>query len=112
MNTNGLISFDTPFISYVPTSFPLNGSLQLIAPFWGDVVIPPGSVWYREASSDSAILRRAQSDAQRYFMGLRNFRPSFVYIVTWERVGPFPGTLPDVSIKPSMILLVQLSLYK
>ena len=80
-----------PVSAYTPLPFPLSGNMQLIAPFWGDVFTPPGTVWYREASSNTELLQRSQKEARIFFMGLKNFRPSFLFIATWDHVGVFPG---------------------
>lgn len=91
VNNNGDITFEAPLGTFTPESFPLDNGLQLIAPFWADVDIfdGRGRVWYREASSDSALLMRARNEIRMAFVNHMTFQPTFLFIATWDHVGWF-----------------------
>ena len=105
MNTNGVISFTTPVCKFIPQAFPLEGSLQLIAPYWADVDIRSsrsGNVWYRE-TSDPELIARARSDIMRDPLLFREvdfstFLPTSIFIATWDRVGYYNQSSDKVSI--------------
>ena len=106
MNTNGVISFTTPVSTFTPLPFPLEGSLQLIAPYWADVDIRPsgsGNVWYRE-TSDPELIARARSDIMRDPLlfpevDFSTFLPTSIFIATWDHVGYFNQNFDKVSIR-------------
>lgn len=92
VNNNGDISFDTPVGTFTPDPFPLAGSLQLIAPYWSDVdTRNGGQVWFREASSDAALLMRARNEIRMAFISQMMFEPTFLFIATWDHVSFFGG---------------------
>ena len=88
VNTNGIISFRSTFISFAPRMFPIIGS-PLIAPFWDDVDIRSlGNIYYRQ-TSNATLLRRARDQLQESFPSSGNFTPSTLFIATWDRVPGF-----------------------
>ena len=89
MNNNGLISFTNGVSTFTPNSFPLTGSLQLVAPFWGDVdTRGTGTVWYREITDlTSPLMARARDQIRGAFVNQRSFVPTSLFIATWDRVG-------------------------
>ena len=89
MNNNGAISFTRAISQYTPDDFPLNGTQDLIATYWGDVDTRPedgGAVWYRE-TTDSVLLSRFRNEIQTAFPNQRDFIPISLFIVTWDHVG-------------------------
>lgn len=87
VNTNGLLSFRRAINQYSSQSFPLNGKMKLIAPFWSDVDTASyqGYIYYRQ-TTDSHILDRATQDVQDGFVNLATFKSSLVFITTWYDV--------------------------
>ena len=100
-----MISFTTSVSTYTPEAFPLEGSRQLIAPYWADVDTrssASGNVWYRE-TSDSELIARARSDIMRDPLlfpevDFSTFLPTSIFIATWDRVGYFNQKSDKVSI--------------
>lgn len=93
MNNNGAISFTRAISQYTPDPFPLNGTQDLIAIYWGDVDTNPadgGIVWYRETSSPM-LLARFKDEIQAAFPNQREFVPLSLFIITWDHVGYFSG---------------------
>lgn len=89
VNTNGDITFNSPLLAFRPLPFPLNSS-QIIAPFWADVDITiSGNIWYREASSDAALLMMARNEIRMALVNQMNFQPTFLFIATWDAVPYF-----------------------
>ena len=92
MNNNGLLSFDQAVRSFTSQPFPLTTGRNLIAPFWADVdTRNGGSVFYRDASAESAVVMRVRNEIRMAFVSQANFQPNFVFIATWDRVGYFGG---------------------
>jgi hypothetical protein len=90
VNTNGIISFNSPVLNSTPEDFPLTNDLQLIAPYWADVDLgTSGVILYREASFNAALLLRAREDLVMASLSDENFDPTFLFIVTWDHVGYF-----------------------
>ena len=101
-----MISFTRQVRTFTPQAFPLEGSLQLIAPYWADVDTRPsgsGNVWYRETStSDSELIARARSDIMRDPLlfpevDFSTFLPTSIFIATWDRVGYYNQRSDKVS---------------
>ncbi|XP_069114894.1 sushi, nidogen and EGF-like domain-containing protein 1, partial [Argopecten irradians] len=89
VNTNGDITFKFPLSWTHPPVISANTHVQ-IAPFWADVdIIRYGQIWYKQ-SSTTYLLNRAESEVQQAFPDLRNFHPSSVLTVTWNKV-PYHG---------------------
>ena len=94
VNANGLLSFREEHNVANIRSFQSQDlpSIPLIAPFWADVNIEQGGeIFYRQTDSPMSLqhavdlLQAAQvsSDVKR------NFRPTNVFIATWDRVVGF-----------------------
>ena len=95
VNNNGVISLDEAYnTQHTPTPFPLPNDELVIAPFWADVDTSGrrrGVVYYRNASSNTSLLERAQREVLTYFTSGMNFQPTFLFIATWDRVSFFGG---------------------
>ena len=87
MNTNGVISFNSPIYHYTPQTFPRNVTDEIIiAPFWADVDIRgTGNIGYRETRNPD-LLQRANNDIRRAFPTIR-FSSEYLFIATWDHVG-------------------------
>ena len=77
--------------------FPLTteeaSSINLIAPFWADVdTSQRGRVYYRNASSNGTLLEQARIELMMYFLSAMDFRPRFLFVVTWDGVSFFGGS--------------------
>ena len=91
VNTNGIISFQSPFTAYIPRRFPLDNNIPLIAPFWDDVDIRRfGNIFYRQ-TSNVTLLERARVQLQELFPSSGSFTPTTLFIATWDRVAGFRG---------------------
>ena len=91
MNTNGILSFRTPFLNSTTFSFPLSTRDILIAPFWADVDIrSSGNVFFR-FSVDPVLLNQVGLLLTNSFGS--EVDPLSLFIVTWDDV---PGAdFPD-----------------
>ena len=61
VNTNGILSFDANFTSYIPTGFPTEG-VSAIAPYWADIITSgyDGRIYHRQVTNGlRADLRHA-----------------------------------------------------
>lgn len=86
VNTNGIISFLAAVSQHAPDPFPLSDKRRIIAPFWGDVdTNNGGTIWYRQ-STDPALRQRATDDVRRAFLDHTEFRATWIFIATWDRV--------------------------
>ena len=84
VNTNGVLTFDQPFLVPLPRPFPYN-SLRKISPFWENFdTSRNGRIYYRN-TTDITLLRRAQYHLQDIFPSARGFFPSYLFIATWDR---------------------------
>ncbi|XP_029942569.1 alpha-tectorin-like [Salarias fasciatus] len=91
VNHNGHLTFTGPWRSFTPQRFPINGSRDVIAPFWTDIDNRErGQILYKEHRSGH-ILQQATQDVNQYFPGL-NFRAVSVFVATWHEVAYFPET--------------------
>ena len=87
VSANGIISFNDPFTSVVPSPFPLSSDDELIAPYWAHADInSAGTVFYRE-TNDSDILSRGNSEVRFFFPQFSSFSATTGFIVTWEEIG-------------------------
>lgn len=107
VNTNGVLSFRSPFTQFSPQRFPLCCT-PLIAPFWDDVNIRRfGNIFYRQ-TTNATLLQRARNRLQESFPSTGNFTPTFLFIATWDRVAEFGGgsevTTACISKYPSISL--------
>ena len=90
MNTNGVVSFNTPETRFVSEPFPLEGS-PMLTPFWGDVDtrgVGAGEIRYRQ-TSDAALLSQARADVLAVYPTFASFNPTNLLIATWNAVGHF-----------------------
>ena len=89
INTNGVLSFQSPFIQsgYMPQGFALSDvNNTLIVPFWDNLGLRRfGNVFYR-TTSNAALLQRAHDQLQELFPSSANFTPTTLFIATWDRV--------------------------
>ena len=95
VSANGIISFNDPFTSVIPSPFPLSSNVELIAPYWAHSnITSAGTVFYRE-TNNSDVLTRASNDV-RLFSESSSFSATTVFIVTWEGIGYAGGTADRV----------------
>ena len=87
VNTNGHISFRSPFFSRIPTPFPSGFTPPLIAPYWE--FFGSGNIYYRQ-TSNLTLLQRVHDQIQESFPSTGNFNPTNLFIATWDQV---PGYL-------------------
>uniref|UniRef100_A0A3Q2DDL9 NIDO domain-containing protein n=1 Tax=Cyprinodon variegatus TaxID=28743 RepID=A0A3Q2DDL9_CYPVA len=82
VNHNGHMTFDSPWWMYIPQSFPMYGSRDIIAPFWTDFDNTwTGLVYYKQYTNGS-ILNQATEDINKYFPQF-NFNANWVFVATW-----------------------------
>ena len=87
MNTNGVISLDSPFTFASPSPLPLSGTYKIIAPYWGDVdTRGTGQIFYRQ-TTDPNLLDRASRDIQAAYPLVKNVVITNLFIATWDAVG-------------------------
>ena len=87
MNTNGIISIDSPFTSSSPSPLPLFGTNKIIAPYWGDVdTTGTGQIFYRQ-TTDPILLYRASRQIQAAYPLSPNVTITNLFIATWDAVG-------------------------
>ena len=92
INTNGVLSFQSPFSGSVPQGFSLSDvSSTVIVPFWDTLGIRRfGNIFFR-ATSNAALLQRAHDQLQELFPSSGNFIPTTLFIATWDRVAEREG---------------------
>ena len=87
MNTNGIISIDSPFTSPSPSPLPLFGTNKIIAPYWGDVdTRGTGQIFYRQ-TTDITLLDRVSRQLQATYSLSLNVTITNLFIATWDAVG-------------------------
>ena len=101
VNTNGILSFRTPFTDFDPQGFPLIDNSSLIAPFWDDVDIRTseggfGNIYYR-LTFNTSLLERARDQLRELFPSTGSFTPTQLFIATWDRVAEFGQNGSQVS---------------
>ena len=101
VNTNGVLSFRTPFTEFTSQRFPLSNARSLIAPFWDDVDIRTsanrfGDIFYR-LTFNTTLLERARDQLRELFPSTDSFAPTQLVIATWDRVAEFGQSGPQVS---------------
>jgi len=77
-----------PIRSYSSDPTLFGGAIPLVAPFWANIDTTPnqgGRIWYRETNS-SSLLSRVDADVRNFF-SVANFTATYLFIVTWDRVG-------------------------
>ncbi|XP_073723307.1 alpha-tectorin [Misgurnus anguillicaudatus] len=93
VNNNGHLTFDEPWTSWSPYSFPAYSDKDIIAPFWTDIDNRrTGVISYQQYTSGD-VLTQATQDINQYFPDL-SFSASWVFVATWDRVAyyRFSGT--------------------
>ncbi|XP_037836867.1 alpha-tectorin [Kryptolebias marmoratus] len=93
VNHNGHLTFKAPWFSYITQRFPMNGTRDIIAPFWTHLSnAVTGDIYYGQYTS-GRLLYQVTQDINEYFPGL-NFHAKLIFIATWDRVAYFskPGT--------------------
>uniref|UniRef100_A0A3Q3MDI7 NIDO domain-containing protein n=1 Tax=Mastacembelus armatus TaxID=205130 RepID=A0A3Q3MDI7_9TELE len=102
VNHNGHLTFDSPWYSYTPQSFPMYGPRDIIAPFWTDLDNRGnGAVYYNQYTSGS-VLQRATHDINTYFPTL-HFNAEWVFVATWYQVAYFPTTGTQTTVQAVLI---------
>ena len=91
VNTNGVLSFGEQFSATFPNgrNFSSIPSLPIIAPFWDDVNINNGGTIYYRQESDPSVAEQIQQEISSQYPEAELFRPSLVFVATWDRVQPF-----------------------
>ncbi|MGB4205533.1 MAG: nidogen-like domain-containing protein [Bacteroidales bacterium] len=81
INNNGNISFDSPYATYTPTGFPVNG-YAMVAPFWADVDTRGGNgaVWYKMTTNPNRLVVIWNEVGYYYISGDK--RNTFQLIIT------------------------------
>ena len=92
INTNGVLSFQSPLSGSVPQGFSLSDvSSTVIVPFLDTLGIRRfGNIFFR-ATSNAALLQRARDQLQELFPSSGNFIPTTLFIATWDRVAECEG---------------------
>uniref|UniRef100_A0A3B5KSF1 NIDO domain-containing protein n=1 Tax=Xiphophorus couchianus TaxID=32473 RepID=A0A3B5KSF1_9TELE len=86
---NRHLTFDAPLSNYTPQQFPMNGTRDIIAPFWADLDNRDnGNIYYVQNTSGS-LVQQVTQDINRYFPGL-NFQANWIFIATWHEVAYYP----------------------
>ena len=86
VNTNGHISFRSPFLNWIPTLFSFRSIPPLIAPYWEDFDLRKGgNIFYRQ-TSNPILLQIVRDQVQVSFQSTGNFNPTDLFIVTWDQV--------------------------
>lgn len=85
VNSNGLLTFQTEFSSFLNSEFPLPD--PLIAPFYSNVdTSQAGTIWYHQTNRTD-LLERATETVQDSFSNAEEFQALSLFIATWEGVG-------------------------
>lgn len=99
MNTNGLLSFGSPYTEYSNQDFPGSGDtrlLYLVAPFWDDIDISRdqiGQISY-EIHQSGYYLDQVNDFLQRKRPS--TFSGTWMFVAYWDSVRPFPGSSNSV----------------
>ena len=97
INDNGVISFNNTYNVRTPLPLPLNGTQQIIAPYWADVdTSGTGEVYYRQ-STDPSLLARATRELQEAFPSSKISMITNLLIATWVDVGYYYQKTDKVS---------------
>lgn len=108
VSMNGYVALENSYSSiYPPSKFPLtnNPNSDIVAPFWTDIdgrgstssTNTPGCVFYQtyyqyDTSYNSApdVIKFVRADISKHTG--QAFNVTFVMVVTWDRVSPYPQT--------------------
>ncbi|XP_073670286.1 sushi, nidogen and EGF-like domain-containing protein 1 [Paramisgurnus dabryanus] len=102
VNNNGHLTFDGPWDSYSPYSFPGHGGKDIIAPFWTDLNnCENGVISYQQYTSGD-VLTQATQDINQYFPDL-SFSASWVFVATWDRVAYYSYSGTETSFQVVLI---------
>ena len=94
VSTNGLVSFQSPFSSFNPSSF---SPVPVIAPLWADFDFTvTGTVYYR-VSTDEATLARVSRMINDSNPDFHEFIPSLCAVVTWSEATLYGNRLFKLS---------------
>ena len=86
MNTHGVLSFQTRFLTFSPQALPFS-SVPLIILFWSDTDITRGgNIYYRNASDDETLRQAYSILIHNYTSSSSGFYPTSVFIATWSEV--------------------------
>ena len=96
ISTNGLVSFQSPFSSFNPSSFPTT-PVPVIAPLWANFDFVTGTVYYR-VSTDEATLARVSRMINDSNPDFHEFIPSLCAVVTWSEATLFTNRSSKVII--------------
>ena len=97
INDNGVISFNSRFNYRTPSSLPLSGTQQIIAPYWADVdTRGAGQIFYRQ-TTNASLLSRATNEIRAAFPTSQNMTVQELLIVTWYSVGYYYYNADKVS---------------
>jgi len=106
ISTNGIITFDEPLYSPLPTPFPSSrldvADKFIIAPFWDDTDIRlEGNVYYKKYTISSGVIEALDAlDGVDTFLQNRfgsSFDTTWMLVVTWDGVHPWPnGGAPSI----------------
>jgi len=85
--TNGFFSFDTPYTSFIPRLFPVDGR-YLAAPFWSDVDITNGVGTIRYEVHSSTTGGTPLQNISDFISSEENvvFEAEWMLVAEWERV--------------------------
>ena len=89
VNTNGVLSFGRSYTTAFITNFTFLSSPPIIAPFWDDIDIRNGGTIYYRQDSNSTITELVQQAVASEYPEAASFRPSLVFVATWDRVERF-----------------------
>ena len=91
INTNGVVSFGSPFTVSISQSFPRRTTAPLIAVFWDNYIDigRAGDIFYRETSAPDHLQAAADFINARFSAAPTNFQPTYLFIVTWSNVAGF-----------------------
>jgi fibulin 1/2 len=97
VSSNGLISFDYPFIEHQLQLFPITENVSVVAPFWSYVNTGSGlgNIYYHVyADIRSPLLLHANKDLS---LTTDNFNSTWVLVVTYDGVPQFGGSLTHLN---------------
>ena len=96
MRDNGIISFDTSYISSSPSNFPYSFD-RFVAPFYANTDLRSvGEVFYRH-TTDPILLKRATNEIRTAFPQYFYVTMKSLFIATWYKVGYYERHSDKVS---------------
>nr|XP_055031164.1 alpha-tectorin isoform X1 [Misgurnus anguillicaudatus] len=102
VNNNGHLTFDGPWYSWSPYSFPGHGGKDIIAPFWTDLDNRGNGVISYQQYTSGDVLTQATQDINQYFPDL-SFSASWVFVATWDRVAYYSYSGTETSFQVVLI---------